>query len=317
MASARGLWRQFAIDIALTIAAAILFGLLWLAFLRESGHSAPLEGLAPYAPWVKAAFGIGIGLLFMLAVRRVVRGYLRLHGDPRNESMVGLFFNLFIAFAVLLYLASVDQVSLQNLFLGSALAGVVLGLASQTLLGNVFAGITMVLWGPFRVGERVSIISASYGALAPTFPHEMLYPAYTGSVQDLGLLYTVLRLDSGQVARIPNSVVFQALVVNLSQSPDRALRVRITFPLSVRVEQVQRVLPRLTDVPGLLAPGYSDPKLFVADLGPTTWDGVVVAWVRQPDEDRVRDALLREVLAGVAAPPPAGPLPGTTPGPKS
>jgi small-conductance mechanosensitive channel len=307
--SPRSLWRQFAVDLLLTAAVGVVFGILWVLFLRESAPSEPLAGLAGYQKIIRAAFGIGVGLLIMLAVQRAVRGYLRLNGDQRHESMVGLFFNIFIAFVVLLYLASVAEVSLSNLFLGSALAGVVLGLASQTLLGNVFAGITMVLWGPFRIGDRVSIISASYGALAPTYAHEMLYPTYTGSVIDLGLLYTVLRLDSGQIARVPNSVVFQALVVNVSQSPERAMRVRMTFPTGVTVAEVESTLPHLADVPALLAAGCPAPRLVVADIWPATWDGVIILWVIQHDEDRVRDAVLRTILTREQAP--------SLPGPKS
>ncbi|MCI4366857.1 MAG: mechanosensitive ion channel family protein [Thermoplasmata archaeon] len=309
MTPGRSLSRRFAGDFVLTIAAAVVFGIFWLLFLRETGPHGPFPGLADYGPWVEAALGIGIGLLFMRAVQRAVQGYLRSKGDQRHDSMVGLFFNLFVVFGIILYLASVDRVSLQNLFLGSALAGVVLGLASQTLLGNVFAGITMVLWGPFHVGDRVSIISASYGALSPSYPHELLYPTYTGSVIDLGLLYTVLRLDSGQLAKVPNSVVFQALVVNVSQSPERAIRVRMTFPMSLPVTAVEAALPALPALPGLLAPGCPAPHLIVADLGTSTWDGVIVLWATHHDEDRVRDAVLRAVLARLPM--------GIVPGPKS
>lgn len=300
-------WRRFLADFLLTIVVGILFGALWILLDRATAAGAPLASWAPFRVYVVALFGLIVGLLFMRAVGRLVRGHLQALGDQGHDNVVRLFFNLLVAFIIVLYLAFVFGVNLQNVFLGSALAGVVLGLASQTVLGNVFAGITIVLWGPFRNGERVGIISWQYGAIGPSYPHESIYPTYVGTVVDIGLLYTVLRLDNGRLAKVPNSIVIQALVVNLSQSPVRALRVRMTFPMAVSVATADAALAALGRAPGFLAPDRPAPSLQVVDLSATSWDGLVTLWTDEPDEDRVRDVVLRALLAragpGIAAGP--------------
>jgi small-conductance mechanosensitive channel len=152
------LGRRFAYDFAITVAAAFVLGALWVLFYRATEPGRAFSEYDVYRPYVEATLGVVVGLLFMRAVGRLVSGYLRLKGDQRHETMVRLFFNILVAVLIVFYVASVAGVNLQSLFLGSALAGVVLGLASQTLLGNVFAGITIALWGPYRTGDRISVV---------------------------------------------------------------------------------------------------------------------------------------------------------------
>ena len=303
----RAIWRRFVGDVLLTIGVGIVLGIVYFLYVQATSGPGSLHPYYGYHDPVRAAIGIGVGLLVMRAIGRLISGYLRSQGDQRHDAMVRLFVNLLVAVVILFYLASVEGVSLQSLFLGSALAGVVLGLASQTVLGNVFAGITIVMWGPFRSGERIGVISASYGAIASTYAHEASYPMYIGTVTDIGLLYTVLRLDNGRVAKVPNVAILQGLVVNLSQSPVRNLRIRMTFPQSVPVATVEAAVATLPGTSAPVVPDRPPPFLEVADVGPATWDGVVVLWSAEPDEDRVRDVVLRAVLARTAVPPPPKP----------
>jgi len=296
----RSIWRRFVGDLVLTVVAAIALGALYVFLLR-------FAALGPYKTSIAAAVGLIVGLLFMQAIGRLIRDYLRSQGDQRHGAMVRLFFNLLVAVVIVFYVALVFGVDLQNVFLGSALAGVVLGLASQTVLGNVFAGITIVMWGPFRNGDRISVISASYGALTPSYPHETLYPAYTGTVVDIGLLYTVLQLNSGRIAKLPNAILIQALVVNLTQSPVRSIRIRMTFPYAVPLAAAEAAVAALAQDPVFRLPGRPAPMLQVADVGAQTWDAVVTVWSADPEEDRLRDLVLRGALARTPVVPPPTP----------
>jgi small-conductance mechanosensitive channel len=243
----------------------------------------------------------GAILLVAYLVGRAVTGatnaLLAHRGGSSRAHAVRLLLNLLIAVGAILALFRLAGVSIESIFLGSALAGIVLGLAAQTVLANVFAGLLIVVADPFRPGDRVSIVSGSYGAIAPSYPHEMMYPSYSGVVEDVGLIYTVLHLDSGGTARVPNSVVLGALVLRQTPGVPRSLRVRMTFPLSVDVPTVEAAL---ADVGAGLPPTPAHlpaPRLEVADVSATSWDGVVVLWTAVPDESTARDAVLRSVLA--------------------
>ena len=235
-----------------------------------------------------------IAYLLARAVTGAATTVILRRGEFARGHAVRLFLNLMIAIAAVFALFKLAGVSAESIFLGSAFAGIVLGLAAQTVLANVFAGLLLVVSDPFRPGDRVSFVTSSYGLFAPSYPHEAIPPAYGGTIVDIGLIYTVLALDRGGTAKLPNNIVMQALV--LEPRATTLLRVRMTFPVSVPVATVEAAVAEL---PALLPPpppGTPGPRLEVADISAGTWDGVVVLWSTDPDEGPVRDRILRTVL---------------------
>jgi len=89
------------------------------------------------------------------------------------------------------------NVSLGQLLVGGALTGVVVGIACQQSLGNLFAGLVLLVSRPFNIGDQIVIHSGALGG-----PH-------LGRVVEMGLVYVVLETDDG-VIRLPNSAVLAA-----------------------------------------------------------------------------------------------------------
>jgi len=77
---------------------------------------------------------------------------------------------------------------------GAGLAGVVLGIAAQQSLGNVFASVVLLLARPFSVGERIRIRSGALGGI------------FDATVLGISLTYVTVRTDDG-LLKIPNSVM--------------------------------------------------------------------------------------------------------------
>jgi small-conductance mechanosensitive channel len=240
-----------------------------------------------------------VALLVARALSAATRRVMERQGGSSRVHAVRLFLNIVIAMGATLALFRLAGVSLESIFLGSALAGIVLGLAAQTVLANVFAGLLLVISDPFRPGDRIAVVSSSYGAIAPSYPHEMMYPGYTGVVEDIGLTYTTLRLAGGSIAKVPNNVVIGALLLTPSPASARNYRVRMTFPLSVPVSVVEAAVAALPPVDRPESPPTPGPRLEVADLSASTWDAVIVVWATELDETFVRDRVLRSVLSAV------------------
>lgn len=89
------------------------------------------------------------------------------------------------------------------LLAGVGLASVVIGFAAQTTLGNLVSGISLVLYKPFRKGDRLAV-------LAPT-PDQ----CETGVVEDITLGFTSLRTDDGRLIIIANGVMAQQAMIKL------------------------------------------------------------------------------------------------------
>jgi small-conductance mechanosensitive channel len=109
-------------------------------------------------------------------------------------------------FAVLTISLEVLGVSPRQLLVGGAVAGVLLGIAAQQSLSNVFAGLVLLFASPFRVGDRVRFRS---GALSGQLE---------GVVTDVSLTYVRLETEEGRVL-LPNSQALNAAVVMVPDPP--------------------------------------------------------------------------------------------------
>jgi small-conductance mechanosensitive channel len=99
------------------------------------------------------------------------------------------------------------DISIAKLLLGGAIIGIILGVAAQQALANFFASVILILTHPFRVGEEVTIISGSFGG------------ANEGTVMDIGLTHTKLKLTNGKIMFMPNSTILTwAAIVPHQQS---------------------------------------------------------------------------------------------------
>jgi small-conductance mechanosensitive channel len=100
------------------------------------------------------------------------------------------------------------------LLTGASIASVVIGLAAQSTLGNLVAGVAITLYRPFRLGDRLQVT-------APTGTE-------TGTVELISLGYTTLRTDDGRLVVLPNSIASSQVLINLSAA-------RVTPPLSILI----------------------------------------------------------------------------------
>jgi len=86
---------------------------------------------------------------------------------------------------------------------------VIIGFAAQNTLGNLIAGISLLLYRPFKLGDRLQVI-------APT-------GLETGTVEGLTLGYTLLKTDDNRRVVVPNSVMASQTNVNLTANDPRVI----------------------------------------------------------------------------------------------
>lgn len=122
--------------------------------------------------------------------------------------------------AILMVLDSVLGLQLKGLLATSGLIAVLLGLASQSTLADVFSGIALGLDQPFHVGDRVSIGDQAEGVIV-----QMNWRSIR------------VQTDGEDIAMIPNSIVAKSLITNRSvPTPRRAASVTIPVQSPLRSE---------------------------------------------------------------------------------
>jgi len=119
------------------------------------------------------------------------------------RASAGTASNLRLGITVLGYLVvaattlTLLQVPIEKLLLSGAITGVVLGIAAQQALANLFAGLVLLTSRPFEVGSWILLRSGGLGG------------EYTGQVVGIGLTYTELMTDEGRFS-LPNAAVLAA-----------------------------------------------------------------------------------------------------------
>jgi small-conductance mechanosensitive channel len=88
------------------------------------------------------------------------------------------------------------------LLAGASVASVVIGLAAQSTLGNLVAGVAITIYRPFRLGDTLQVA-------APTGTE-------VGVVELISLGYTTLRAPAGHLIVVPNSLAASQVTINLN-----------------------------------------------------------------------------------------------------
>jgi small conductance mechanosensitive channel len=75
------------------------------------------------------------------------------------------------------------------------ITAIVIGFASQNVLGNLISGLYLAITRPFRIGDKVTVFGN------------------TGIIYDIGLLYSRLRTDEGDVILAPNTSMVTTTII--------------------------------------------------------------------------------------------------------
>lgn len=238
-------WRALALTLLLLVAGAILAEDA-SALVRgwNLGHATTLADILLTLVWLAFA-----GLVVARGRRR-----LSLERDARaadERRAWNLFVNLFAAlgYAYLLLVGlALLRVDLRGILVGGAVTGIVLGIAAQSALGNLFGGMLVLLLHPYGPGQRIMVRSSLFGGTE-----------YSGVVREVTLFHTVLDTGAGRLV-IPNSITV-ASVVRVEGNGDWET-VTVPVPYRVSLDQLRSVLrdaglPDAVNVEGLGGDSYT------------------------------------------------------------
>lgn len=168
-------------------------------------------------------------------------------------------------------------------------AGLAIGLAFQGTLSNFAAGVMLLVFRPFKVGDVVTVAGQ------------------TGKVDEIELFTTTIDTADKRRFVIPNNAIFGSVIENTSHHPQR--RVDVTVGVSYRADsdRVRAVLTAALGVEGTLSDPA--PAVVLTGLGASSVDWAVRVWCRTPDYWAVRERVLLSVktsldAAGIAIPYP-------------
>ncbi|MEM8784427.1 MAG: mechanosensitive ion channel domain-containing protein [Pseudomonadota bacterium] len=242
------------------------------------------------------AYGLRIvGAIVILIVGRIVAGMVKkaiLKIFKRSEALdetlghffSGLAYYLIIAFVVI---AVLQQFGVQTASLIALLGavGLAIGLAMQGTLGNIAAGVMLLLFRPFKIGDYIEA-----GGTA-------------GSVRSVGLFVTEVATPDNVQILLPNSLIWGDTITNYSAHPTRRVDIDFGVGYGVDLDKAMAVVRQTIEADTRV---HKDPEVLVAitNLGDYAVTITTRSWAKASDywglkfdlTKRVKEALDREGL---------------------
>jgi MscS family membrane protein len=155
---------------------------------------------------------------------------------PLVGKLATVFIVLVAAITVLQHLG----VNVSSLVVSLGVGSLAVGLAAQDTLSNMFAGFTLLLDRPFRVGDRIQLASGE-----------------SGDVDTIGMRATRIKTGDEAILVVPNSLLVKDRVVNLTR-PTRHITTRLNVGVAygTDVAAAKRLL-----IESALASSFVDPAL--------------------------------------------------------
>lgn len=229
--------------------------------------------------------GAGIvlgGYVLSRLLRLILNAVFRSRG--RSTSYASVFSTiggwLFLAVAVAVGLTvAFPSVRFSSILGGLGIVSVAIGIAAQSVLGNLFAGVLMVYREPFRAGDQVAIGDVS------------------GTVTDINLRETVVRTFDGKRVLIPNSEAHSGVITVQTGYERTRSTVLIGVAYETDFQRAREVaLEAVRRVPAV----HEDPppRALVREAGSSTVQLAVMFWSgsRQMETNEALDAVISAVI---------------------
>ena len=194
-------------------------------------NPATFEGAIVYAV-VLLVCAVLLTRMMHLAVERGLARGSHLHVDRTRVKFISQLAQIIVYIVTFFVYAHLIPAlsNLGNAGLASVgVLSVVAGLAAQNTLGNLIAGISLLLYRPFNVGDRLQIA-------APT-------GLETGVIESLNLGYTIIKTDDNRRVVVPNNIMASQTTINLTRDDSRAIcSVHVVISFDSDLDQARAIL---------------------------------------------------------------------------
>ena len=163
-----------------------------------------------------------------------------------------------IIIAVLLALPALG-IHPSNLLVAGGVVGIVIGFASQSIVGNLISGIFLMFERPIKIGDQLRVDDIS------------------GFVEDIHVVSTIVRTYSGLYVRIPNEKVFTGIITNYVANIARRFEYVVGIRYSDDADLAIEIIEDLIDEQPFALKKPS-PQVFVDNLGDNSVNIIVRIW---------------------------------------
>ncbi|MEX3073642.1 mechanosensitive ion channel domain-containing protein [Vibrio alginolyticus] len=234
-------------------------------------------------------------LVFARALAKIARKVMRKAVASKNLRFSHLMQDFFVSMSgkivwVIGIMVGLSQIGLNlaPVLTGFGIAGVIIGFALQDTLSNFAAGMMLLIYRPFDVGDFVHAGGVD------------------GKVSHMSLVNTTIRTFDNQIIIVPNSKIWGDVIKNVTH--ERIRRVDMVFGIGY-ADDLLKAESVLTDIitshPAVLR--TPEPMIKVHTLNTSSVDFIVRPWVKTDDYwdvywDVTKEVKLRFDREGISIP---------------
>ncbi len=253
-----------------------------IAFISDYKETVLMLLETPESPWLRVGRSALFGLLVLLVGCRLVKVVIKVLNRAFEKAKVEagaakflVSLSRFLLFAVLIVIImKIWGLETGSLVALVASAGLTIGLALQSSLSNFAGGILILVLRPFQVGDYILAL------------------ANEGTVTSIDVFYTRLLTMDDKVVVIPNGILSNSSVVNMTSEPVKLLDLSVIVDYSEDSSRIRDVLIRIAEGNERVT---REVKVFIQDFGPKGFVMGLRTWVRNEDYWSLRCELLEEI----------------------
>ena len=138
-----------------------------------------------------------ISLIGYFIIEIIGNTFYKLAGEYVKGTAKSITSFIKIAGAIIIIAIIISYLSQDPLVAASigTISGLVVGFAAQNIIGNAIAALYLAITRPFKIGDRITVFGN------------------TGVVYDIGLLYSKLQMDNGDIVLASNSSMVTTIVI--------------------------------------------------------------------------------------------------------
>lgn len=204
---------------------------------------------------------------------------LLLEKNNVDVTLVGFLSNIvYYTLLVVVLIAAAGQLGINTTSFLTIVgtAGLAVGLALKDSLSNFAAGVMLILFRPFRVGDAVEISGV------------------VGKVENITIFTTVLSTPDNQKLIIPNGGITSGVIRNITANPTRRVDLVMGIGYEDDIAKARKIMSDIVAADDRILKDPA-PTIAVSELGDSSVNFVVRPWVKTGDYWDVHFSLTEKI----------------------
>ncbi len=229
-------------------------------------------------PWsIRIGLSLAIFILGRMVAQLLASAARKVMGKAGFDTLLVDFLGsiIYAVLLVMVVLSSLEQLGVNTTSALAVLgaAGLAVGLALKDSLANFASGVMLIIFRPFKVGDFIEAGGTS------------------GVVEEIQIINTVFRTGDNRTVIVPNSKIYDGVIVNISARKTRRIDLVMTVGYDDDLKKVRQIMMGIMEADERILKD-PEPAILLADLADSSINFNVRPWVNSSDYGIVRSDLL-------------------------